>query len=230
MFRDDVYPEGQTWSWWTSRSWWHFLCAYPGVKTSRRPPRIKCANWLTGQWVQVKLIQMDLLHSYSLTARRWDISRLQWPCLLTQDWQCFVDTLRFYFSKKFRTDVSKPPTSCHQLVFLRLWGKDECFALWWRAAVVQAGPRIDLSRCSSCRRWAWPRVGAGKCKQWVRSLDTNALMMLQLSHTHHSFAEHLTLLWCIFNTSALTHLTSTLLLPLHCCFSTFCFVACRVFR
>lgn len=49
-----------------------------------------------------------------------------------------------------------------------------------------ADPRTDVSRCSSCRRWAGPPVGAEKCKQRVGSLDPHALMMLQLSHTPHS--------------------------------------------
>lgn len=59
-----------------------------------------------------------------------------------------------------------------------------------------ADPRTDVSRCSSCRRWAGSAVGAGKCRQRVRSLDPQALMMLQLSHTPHS-AECCTLLSCV---------------------------------
>lgn len=52
--------------------------------------------------------------------------------------------------------------------------------------MAAADPRTDVSRCSSCRRWAGPPVGAEKCKQRVGSLDPHALMMLQLSHTPHS--------------------------------------------
>lgn len=81
---------------------------------------------------------------------------------------------------KMTSDLFPPIT-----VFKAL-NQEECFAFWWRAAVAKAGSRTDVSRCSSCRTWVWTTVGAGMCKQRVRSLDLNTLMMLQLSHSHHS--------------------------------------------
>lgn len=80
--------------------------------------------------------------------------------------------------------------------------------------MAKAGPRTEVSRCSSCRRWAWPPLGAGKCKQKVCSLAPNDAAAVALSSLLTPLI--ITLFDASFGLYAapFAHLTSTFLLPL----------------